>query len=59
MQYIDSVTGFRSGQGYGSESQRYIFERPSIDILAVLCINFLTGIVYLVSAHYKKVGRVK
>lgn len=60
VQYIDSVTGFSPGQGYYSDSQRYIFESPLIYILVVLCINVLAGIVFLVYAHYqeKKSGSI-
>jgi len=43
VQFIDSVTGFSSGQGYHSASQRYIFESPLIYILVVLCINVVAG----------------
>lgn len=54
VQCIDSVTGFSSGQGYRSESQRYIFESPLIYILVVLCINIIVGIGYLACVHYKE-----
>ena len=54
VQCIDSVTGFSSGQGYRSESQRYIFESPLIYILVVLCINVVAGIAFLAYAHYKE-----
>jgi len=54
VQFIDSVTGFSSGQGYHSASQRYIFESPLIYILVVLCINVVAGIAFLAYAHYKE-----
>ena len=54
VQFIDSVTGFSSGQGYHSASRRYIFESPLIYILVVLCINVVTGIAFLAYTCYKE-----
>lgn len=53
MQYIDSVTGFSTGQGYHTDSNRYIFENPLVYIFAVLCINILCSSLYLIYSCFQ------
>lgn len=50
MQYIDSVTGFSSGQGYHTDSSVYIFEKPLVYLFAILCICIIGAVLYLVSS---------
>lgn len=53
VQYIDSVVGFSTGQGYHTESSSYIFESPLIYILVILCIYILGAIMFLIYNNYK------
>lgn len=53
VQYIDSVVGFSDGQGYHTESSRYIFETPLVYILIILCIYILGAILFLIYNNYK------
>lgn len=53
VQYIDSVVGFSTGQGYHTESSRYIFESPLIYIWVILCIYILGAMLFLIYNNYK------
>ena len=39
VQYIDSITGFSSGNGYHTNHMDYIFESPLVYMGVVFCIN--------------------
>lgn len=54
VQYIDSIIGFSSGNGYYTNSSAYIFERPLIYIVIILCINIILGTLCLVCNYKKK-----
>jgi hypothetical protein len=49
-QYVDSVTGFSSGNGYYTNSSAYIFKSPLVFIFAILCINIIVSIVCLITS---------
>lgn len=53
VQYIDSITGFSSGNGYHTNNIDYIFENPLVYIGVILCINVILGIVYLIYSFFK------
>lgn len=53
VQYIDSITGFSSGNGYHTNNMDYIFENPLVYIGVILCINVILGIVYLIYSFFK------
>ena len=41
VQYIDSITGFSSGNGYHANHMDYIFESPLVYMGVVFCINIV------------------
>lgn len=53
VQYIDSITGFSSGNGYHTNNMDYIFENPLVYIGIILCINVILGIIYLIYSFFK------
>lgn len=53
VQYIDSITGFSSGNGYHTNNMDYIFENPLVYIGVILCTNVILGIVYLIYSFFK------
>ncbi len=53
VQYIDSITGFSSGNGYHTNNMDYIFESPLVYIGIILCINIILGTVYLIYSFIK------
>lgn len=53
VQYIDSITGFSSGNGYHTNNMDYIFENPLVYMVAVLCINIILGLAYLLYSFFK------
>ena len=53
VQYIDSITGFSSGNGYHTNHMDYIFESPLVYMGVVLCINIILAIAYLIYCFHK------
>lgn len=53
VQYIDSITGFSSGNGYHTNNMDYIFENPLVYMVVVLCINIILGLAYLICSFFK------
>ena len=53
VQYIDSITGFSSGNGYHTNHMDYIFESPLVYMGVVLCINIILAIAYLIYCFFK------
>ena len=53
VQYIDSITGFSSGNGYHTNHMDYIFESPLVYMGVVFCINIILAIAYLMYCFLK------
>ena len=53
VQYIDSITGFSSGNGYHTNHMDYIFESPLVYMGVVFCINIILAIAYLIYCFLK------
>lgn len=53
VQYIDSITGFSSGNGYHTNNIVYIFQSPLVYIGGILCINIILAVVYLIYSFLK------
>ena len=53
VQYIDSITGFSSGNGYHTNHMDYIFESPLVYMGVILCINIILAIAYLIYCFFK------
>lgn len=54
VQYIDSVIGFSNGNGYYTDSSRYIFESPLIYLLIFFSLNVVISIGFLIFKKTKK-----
>ena len=54
VQYIDSVIGFSNGNGYYTDSNRYIFESPLIYLLIFFSLNVAISIGFLIFKKTKK-----
>ena len=53
VQYIDSITGFSSGNGYHTNHMDYIFESPLVYMGVILCINIILAIAHLIYCFFK------
>ena len=53
VQYIDSITGFSSGNGYYTNNMDYIFEYPLVYIGVILFLNVILCSVYLIYSFLK------
>ena len=53
VQYIDSITGFSSGNGYHNNVMDYICESPLVYMGVVFCINIIIAIAYFIYCFLK------
>lgn len=59
VQYIDSITGFSSGNGYLTNNMDYLFKSPLIYIGGFFVFSIILAIIYLVYSFFKaKRGRL-
>lgn len=53
VQYIDSITGFSSGNGYLTNNMDYLFKSPLIYIGGFFVFSIILAIIYLVYSFFK------
>ena len=53
VQYIDSITGFSSGNGYHTNHMDYLFKSPLIYIGGFFVFSIILAIIYLVYSFFK------
>ena len=55
VQYIDSITGFSSGNGYLTNNMDYLL-KVLLFILVAFCFSIILAIIYLVYSFLKQSG---